>query len=425
MSKLRVAIVGLGNRGKDTYAKCVEKFSDKMEIVAIADIDNSKVEEVKNLYAIPSDMCFKSAEELLERERLADCIFLCTQDKQHVRQAVVALKKGYHLLLEKPISPDLEECREIVEVARQEKREVVVCHVLRYTPFYRKIKSLLDSGIIGKIMSIQAIENVGYFHQAHSFVRGNWCNSDVTSPMVLQKCCHDMDIFLWLCGKKPLYVSSFGSLSYFKKENAPQGATGRCMDGCKAKDTCPYDAEKIYLTNKGTGIIAGQYGWPNNVLALHPSVESITEAIQAGPYGRCVFDCDNNVVDHQVINIELEDDITVNFTMCGFTKDCSRQIRVMGTLGEIFGDMHANTITVTSFGQESKVIDVSKLASDFSGHGGGDVEMVKEFMELLTLGKRHEGITSLDVSVESHFVALAAEASRLQHGKCMKIDDLR
>lgn len=425
MNKLRVAIVGLGNRGKDTYAKCVEKFNDEMEIVAIADIDESKVEEVKNLYAIPSDMCFKSGEELLEKDKLADCIFLCTQDKQHVQQAVVALRKGYHLLLEKPISPDLEECREILAVSKQQNREVVVCHVLRYTPFYRKIKSILDSGDIGKIMSIQAIENVGYFHQAHSFVRGNWNNSDVTSPMILQKCCHDMDIFLWLCGKKAVSVSSFGSLSYFKKENAPQGATHRCMDDCKAKEACPYDAEKIYLTNKETGIKAGQLGWPNNVLALHPSADSITRALKEGPYGRCVFDCDNNVVDHQVINIELEDDITVNFTMCGFTKDCSRQIRIMGTLGEVSGDMHSNIITVTLFGQESEVIDVSKLASDFSGHGGGDVQMVKEFKDLLITGEAKEGITSLDVSVESHYVALAAEESRLQHGKCVKIANYR
>ena len=183
--KIRVALAGLGSRGKDTYAKTAKIFPDKMEIVAIADIDPAKVEEVAKEYHVPKEACFSSAEELIAQEKLADAMFITTQDKQHVAQAIPALRKGYDLLLEKPISPDLEECREIVKVAKECNRKVIVCHVLRYTPIYSKLKEVIDSGAIGDVVSVMSIENVGYWHQAHSFVRGNWRSAKTTSPMIL------------------------------------------------------------------------------------------------------------------------------------------------------------------------------------------------------------------------------------------------
>ena len=220
--KLTIALAGLGNRGKDAYAPVTKLFPEEMEIVAIADIDPAKVEEVAKNYNVAPEKCFSSAEELIAQDKLADVMFITTQDRQHVAQAIPALRKGYDLLLEKPISPDLDECREIVKVAKECDRKVVVCHVLRYTPFYTKLKEILDEGTIGDIVSVMAIENVGYWHQAHSFVRGNWSNSNETSPMILQKCCHDMDLYLWLTGKTCKSVSSFGSTYLFKEENAPE-----------------------------------------------------------------------------------------------------------------------------------------------------------------------------------------------------------
>ena len=199
--QMTVAIAGLGSRGRDTYAKAAKMYPDKMKIVAIADIDPEKVKLTAEEYDVPMSHCYESAEDMLKEEKLADAMIIATQDRQHVGQAIKALKKGYHLLLEKPISPDLGECRKISEVAKECKREVVVCHVLRYTPIYQKVKEILDAGTIGDVISIMAIENVGWFHQAHSFVRGNWANSDETSPMILQKCCHDMDLYLWLAEK--------------------------------------------------------------------------------------------------------------------------------------------------------------------------------------------------------------------------------
>lgn len=420
--KVTVAVVGLGGRGS-VYAECEALYSEEMEIVAIADIIPEKVEKWAKKYNIPKERCFSSAEELLQEDRLADVMFICTQDRQHVGHAIPALEKGYHLLLEKPISPDPAECKRLAEIANRYNRHVVVCHVLRYTPFYQKIKEIIDSGTIGEIVSIQAIENVAYWHQAHSFVRGNWRNSDMTSPMILQKCCHDMDIFVWLSGKNCKRVSSFGSLTLFREDRAPEGSTLRCVDGCKVKESCPFDAEKIYVTNENTGILHENSGWPCDILALEPSEEAIREALKTGPYGRCVYHCDNNVVDHQVVNLEMEDGSTINFTMCAFTNKTGRAIKVMGTLGDIEANNDDNIIDVCKFGGEHEIIDVTTLASDFSGHGGGDKRLVKGLLDLV----RNEcapgsALTSIDKSTQSHYISLALEESRLRNGEMIDMD---
>ncbi len=424
--KITVALAGLGSRGKDTYAPMAKLFPDKMEIVAIADIDPAKVEDVAKTYHIPEERCYSSAEEMLRQEKLADVMFITTQDRQHVRQAIPALRKGYNLLLEKPISPVLDECREIIRVARECNRKVIVCHVLRYTPFFSKVKEIINSGRIGDIVSIMAIENVCYWHQAHSFVRGNWRNSNQTSPMILQKCCHDMDLYLWLAGKTCKSVSSFGGTYLFKPEKAPEGAALRCLDGCKARGNCPFDAEKIYITNEKTGVAKGKTDWPVDVVALHPNEESVMQAIQSGPYGRCVYYCDNNVVDHQVVNLEMTDGSTMSFTMSAFTSEGSRYAKFMGTEGDIIADLKQNTIDVCRFGEPHEMIDVSTLASDFSGHAGGDSRMVEEFLEwVISDGEPAPSITSLEHSMESHYIALAAERSRLSGGACIDLDLLR
>ncbi len=426
MRKITVALAGLGSRGKDTYAKTAKLFPEKMKITAIADIDPEKVKEVAEEYQIPKEFCFSSAKELLAQEKLADVMFITTQDRQHVSHAIPALEKGYDLLLEKPISPKLEECRELLKTAQKYDRKVVVCHVLRYTPFYTKLKEILDAGQIGEVVTVMGIENVGYWHQAHSFVRGNWRNSNTTSPMILQKCCHDMDLLLWLTGKTAKSVSSYGSTYLFKEEMAPKGAALRCMDGCSIKETCPFDAEKIYLTNEKTGVEKGNTDWPCNVLTLNPTSETVRKAIKEGPYGRCVYHCDNNVVDHQVVNICMTDGSTMSFTMSGFTEKNSRFTKFMGTKGEILADLSENTIQIQEFGKKPEIIDVSELSEDFSGHAGGDNRMVEEFLDMLLAGKEPEkSMTTLERSLESHYIALAAEQSRLDGGNVVDMDEIR
>ena len=415
LEKMKIAILGLGSRGLQVYAPIIQKYTEDMELTAVADIRKDRVLEAKEKYNLKEENCFYNAEDLLEAERLADVMFICTQDRDHVRHAVAAIKKGYHILLEKPVSPDGEECRILLKAAREYKRKVCVCHVLRYTPFYSKIKEMILDGAVGKVMNIQAREDVGFFHQAHSFVRGNWRSSEETSPMILAKCCHDMDILVWLSDSQCTKVSSFGELSWFKEENAPQGSAKRCLGGCLAKEECPYDAEKIYITDKDTGIRSGA-GWPANMLVMHPEEDSVRKALQEGPYGRCVYHCDNDVVDHQVVNLQMENGITVTFSMCAFSATCNRTIKIMGTMGQLEGDMGKNKIYYTPFGKETEEIDLTKLTEDFSGHGGGDVRMVKQVCDYIMKGIESPSITDLEVSLESHYIALAAEKSRQENG---------
>lgn len=422
---VRIAIAGVGSRGKNAYGLELLNMKDRAKVVAVADIDPERLALAGDAHGVPDEMRFPSAEAMLAMPRLADAMLVCTQDRQHVPHAVAALKKGYDVMMEKPISPKLEDLQEITKVARENGRRVVVCHVLRYTPFFQTIKKTIDSGVLGEIVSIQALENVRYWHQAHSFVRGNWRREEDTSPMILAKCCHDLDYLVWLCGKKCERASSYGSLMYFKESNAPEGAALRCTQGCKAKESCPYDAEKIYLTNKDTGILCGNVEWPIDVLAENPTEEKIRHAIETGPYGRCVFHCDNDVVDHQIVNMQMEGGASLSLTMSAFTSIGGRTIKVMGTLGDLWGDMHENKIRIGVFGKEPQVIDLGKEEKDFAGHGGGDRLLMEQFVDLMQ-GKKPDGtITTLETSVESHLVALAAEKSRLENGESIEIAPMR
>lgn len=425
MEKIRIAIAGLGSRGEDCYGKALLEMRDRAQVVAIAEPRADRRNAAAERHGVASEYCFETAEDLLAQPRLADAILICTQDRQHVAQAEKALQKGYHILMEKPISPDPEELKRIVRVARACDRKVVVCHVLRYTPFFQKIKQVIDSGEIGEVVAIQTLENVQYWHQAHSFVRGNWRSSAQTSPMIMQKCCHDLDYLVWLSGSRCERVSSFGSLKHFRPEEAPAGAATRCTAGCALKESCPYDAEKIYLTNPETGVLAGNTDWPCNVLALNPDEASVRAAIETGPYGRCVYHCDNDVVDHQVVNMLMESGATLTLTMSAFTSVGGRTIAVLGTRGDIRGDMHENRLRIGRFGQPEEVIDVRTLADDFSGHAGGDKRMLEQFLDLINGGKPDGTVTTLEASVESHLAALAAESSRLNGGKPVEIAPMR
>lgn len=244
----------------------------------------------------------------------------------------------------------------------------------------------------------------------------------MSSPMILQKSCHDMDMLLWLSGKKLQSVSSFGSLHLFKSEKAPEGAATRCLDGCAVKDKCPYDAEKIYVTNKRTGVAHGKTGWPVDILVMKPTEESVREAIKTGPYGRCVYHCDNDVVDHMVVNLLLDGGVTASFTMTAFSSG-SRYMRLMGTMGDIVADMSKNTITVTRFGEEPEVIDIAALNKNLQGHAGGDHRMVREFLELIRDGKG-SALTAIQHSADSHLACFAAEYSRLKGGMLVDVSNL-
>ena len=424
---IRVAICGMGSRGKDAYAPIAELLPENMQIVAIAEPDDAKREECARRYHIPPECCFLTGEEMFSRGRLADAAFICTQDQHHVVHAVAALRQGYHLLLEKPIATSLEDVQTIQRAAEAANRRVIVCHVLRYAPFFEELKASIERGDVGDVVCIQALENVAYWHQAHSFVRGNWRNQAESTFMLLAKCCHDLDYLVWLCGGgRCARVSSFGSLRHFRPECAPEGAAARCTAGCRAKEACPYDAEKIYLTNEATGVLRGHTDWPCDILALHPSEETIREAIERGPYGRCVYACDNDVVDNQIVNMKFENGVHCQLMMTAFTAHGGRSIRILGTRGAIEADMHRNIIEIQPFGQSARTIDVSKLGRDLAGHGGGDGRLVSEFLALLHDGGEPGGrMTTLAASAESHYIAFAAEQSRLNGGAAVEVAALR
>lgn len=401
MKKVTAVLIGAGMRGMDSYAPYALSHPDRLKFIAVAEPDRERRKKFSKLHGIPEDLCFNTWEELFRQPHLADAALICTQDRMHFKPAARAFEKGYHVLLEKPMSADPAECIALGEMAKKNRRVLSVCHVLRYTEFFSKLKGLLDAKVIGELVSIQHNENVGYYHYAHSFTRGHWRNSGLSSPMILAKSCHDMDIMLWLADSKCVKLSSFGSLSYFKKENAPKGAPLRCTDGCPAERTCPYSAKKIYLTENT--------GWPTNVITSDLTIKGRMKALREGPYGRCVFRCDNNVVDHQVADIEFANGVTAAFTMCAFTKNISRTIKLMGTKGELRGVMETNEIEIRPFGDKTEVIN-TKISKH--GHGGGDYGIMRDFTRLVALGTV-KSRTSAEVSVQSHLMSFAAERSRL------------
>ena len=419
MKQYTVAIAGLGGRGLHTYAKYQEKFPERMKITAIADIDGRKVNYAKEKYNVPEERCFDSAESLLAREKLADVLIIATQDRQHRDHAVKALELGYDLLLEKPVAVTASDCIEIREAAHRAGRTVTVCHVLQYTAFFRKIREIIRSGVIGEPVTVNATENVGYWHQAHSFVRGNWRSREETAPMILAKCCHDLDLLQFFAKSKCKSISSVGDLTYFKPENAPEGSAERCLD-CACADDCPYNAKRIYTAlweEEGRPDMM----WPHCQLTTEfPLNEAVIErALRNGPYGRCVFRCDNDVVDHQITQIAFENGVKASLTMTAFNAEIGRTIKFMGTLGEIVLNEEDDFVAVKPFGKPQERFGIKALIKGGYGHGGGDAGLVEKLYDVLS-GKA-ENATSLEASVESHLMAICAERSRLEGGRLIYV----
>ena len=418
--KLKLALVGAGERGQYCYAPYAKMHGYEIEFVAVADPHKGRREKFVQDYHVPAEGVFETAEQFFARPRMADAVLICTQDSQHYAYACQAIDLGYSILLEKPISPSVRECLDLQRRAEEKGTQIMVCHVMRYTKFYRKLKELIDSGVIGDVVHVTHTENVAYWHYAHSYVRGNWRRAEESSPMILAKSCHDMDIIRWLMGVPCESVSSYGSLDWFRAENAPDGSADRCLSGCACKEGCPYDAEKIYIFNDKSGIRSGNDEWPCSVLVNKPTEEKLYDALRTGPYGRCVYRCDNDVVDHQVVSMRFAGGATATFTMSAFTAKCYRSIKVMGTMGEIEGDMDANVLYLRKFGQPEQVLDLGTIPDRFAGHGGGDALMMNYVCELIAAGGA-EGLTSVDASVESHVMALAAEHSRTHGGSAVEL----
>lgn len=416
---LTVSILGCGGRGFRTYGRLMHKLPDKFKIVALCDTNADAVAIATKEFGVSADNCFTSDEEFLTKKR-SDVLVIATLDKQHYAHAMKAMQLGYDILLEKPITDDRQQCLDLIATQKKYGNKVVVCHVLRYAKGFVKAKELLDGGAIGSLVNIQALEQVAYWHMAHSYVRGNWRRAEDTAPMILAKCCHDLDLLQYYAASKATSVSSIGDLTYFKRECAPEGSAERCTD-CKYSDTCAYSAKRIYIDSYVAQGCPAET-WPQNIVVIDTplTVDKLQHALATtSPYGRCVFRCDNDVVSHQTTNVLFDNGVTANLTMMGFTKCGGRIYKFFGTTGELVLDEEKEHILLTPFGGETTVINLGDLTEAGMSHGGGDGMLVAELYDMIT-GVR-PATTSLAESLESHLMGIAAEESRLGGGEKINV----
>lgn len=390
---------------------------ERADIVAIVEPDDGRREAAADAFQIPLNNRFKTVEEFYRLGKICDAVIIASMDRDHYAQTMEALELGYDILLEKPISPSPEECLRIQQKANEKGRKVIVCHVLRYTNFFAEIKKIIDSNELGRIVTIQHNENIGNYHMAHSFVRGNWRRSDLASPLMMQKSCHDMDILAWLANSEAKRISSYGDLTFFREENAPANSSDRCLT-CQAAADCRFDARKAYLPVRGQ--------WPATTVASDQSEEGLLKALETSPYGRCVFRSDNDVCDHQVSIIEFKNGVKVTFNLSGFTNHMNRTIKIMCEHGEIRGNDSLNVIEVTKFASnmvdsvEQRIIHPAAVSG---GHNGGDAGLMEDFLHLMETDD-NDSRSSIDRSVESHIMAYAAEQARIA-GTVIDIDQLK
>lgn len=413
MRQIKLGLIGAGERGANCYAPYALKYPSEVKFVCVAELIEERRNTFADAHGIPKKDCYKDWATLLEKGYELDGLIIATQDQEHYEPAMAAITKGYNLLLEKPMAETTEKTKAIVEAAKEKGTLLIVCHVLRHTPYFRSIKETIDSGAIGEIKSIHHIENIGYWHFAHSYVRGNWSNTKKTTPMIVAKCSHDTDIFNFLLdGKKCKRISSFGSLSYFTKENMPEGATKNCMEGCPHNKTCMYSAYK-YLEDRK------QRSNFRDIVMRTDDKEAFLAHLKESPYSRCVYQCDNDAVDHQVVSMEYEDGVTVSWQASAFTMDIIRQTKIMGTKGEIEGCIDDDEYVVKEFatGNEKNV----KIHTPKTLHSGGDECIMENFTSALREMDEKSRKYSAELSLQGHVMAFAAEESRLNGGRVIEL----
>ncbi len=407
MRPVEAVLIGAGRRGRYVYGAYARAHPERLRIVAVADPVRERREELGRRHGLPEARIAADWRELLVGERLAEAAIVASGDTEHTAPALAALERGYHVLLEKPIAPTAEECIQIVDSAERHGRVLQIAHVLRYTSFYNKVAELLGEGRIGRLLTADLREHISHWHMAHSYVRGKFRSREVAAPILLSKSCHDLDLLAWLVGRPALRVASFGSLAHYRSESAPDGAPERCTDGCPVQESCPHDAVRFYL-GPDEGLARG---WPWSDLGPDPSREARRAALESGPYGRCVYRCDNDVPDHQTVAIEFEDGVLASFSLHGHATHETRTIRLSGSEGELRGVVRDGVIELSRHGElESERFE---LARGEAGHFGGDQGLLDHFTETLAAGEG--GVrTSGRVSLASHLLGFAAERAREQ-----------
>ncbi len=429
---LELVLIGAGQRGARAYASYAMQHPDEVRFVAVAEPDPIRRKRFAEDHDIDDAHCFEDWQELTAKGQLGQGAIVTTQDQMHVEPTVAAMEAGYHVLLEKPMAHTLAGCVQLVQTAERTGRTLQICHVLRYSPFWQKLHEVLASGRLGEIITVEHRENVAYWHMAHSFVRGNWSNLQRSSPMILAKCCHDLDILTWNLPKPVKRLSSFGSLKHYAPESVGPEIPLRCTDGCPIEPTCAFSAIGIYLEYRHNPALIEHAAamkinleepnfWPYTVLSEDLSYAGRRKALETGPYGRCVYRCDNDVVDHQVVTMELVGGASVAMVMHGHSNEEYRSMRYDGTRATLrarFG--HVSEITIHNHGGGVENVPIGEPTA--SGHGGGDHGLMADFLR--TLRGESAALTSARVSLESHLLAFAAEEAR-QQGTVINMADFR
>lgn len=454
---ITAVLIGAGFRGREVYGSYALKNPEKLKFIAVADPDEARRRLFQKAHGIPDHQAFTSWEELFtpNQGKLADAAFICTQDNLHFQPAMAAMNLSYNLVLEKPISPSLKECREIAQVALEKKLIVQICHVLRFTKFWRKVKELVQSGSIGDIVHYDHSENVSYWHFGHSYVRGHYKNKAHSSPLILAKSCHDLDLMYWVLGQRPLTVQSTGELTFYRPENAPPRSPDRCTQGCPEEARCPWNAPRLYLTgepllriglhapdrltrwgaasvinnrnlmrllSKVYRPLEGYLNWnqfPTTVITSDLTPEGKLKALQEGPFGKCIFKCGNDVMDHQITTYTFPRGVTGTLTLHGVSDLEGRELRIFGTKGSIRGYFRYNAekITVTDF-RYSKCKVVHRGGLTLGGHGGGDYGLLDSFVRVMKNEiSPHDAGADAENALEAHYMAFAAEDARVSHKK--------
>jgi len=398
MTPITAVLVGAGNRGTLAYGDYALHKPEALRIVAVADPDTTRLQRFQRSHHLSDPGCFPDWKPLLSEKR-ADLAIIATMDRQHVEPALYAMENGYDLILEKPMATTIEGCRAIISAAKETGRMVSVAHVLRYSTFFSSIKKILQEKSIGRIIQMYLTERIGYYHMAHSYVRGNWANKETTAPIILTKSCHDLDLLCWLTGKPCRSVYSEGGLAYFRKQNHPVGAGERCLS-CGIERDCPYSAKKIYLD------LVEDWPIARNILP-GASYEEKERYLARGPYGRCVFLCDNDVVDHQSVVLDFGE-IHAVFNLTAFSAEKTREIDILGTEGDLKGNFERGWIEVRGYGGEKRTITIPE---EKGLHAGSDFRLLDDVIERIRSGTR-ESLSSPEESLRSHEIAFACESSR-------------
>ncbi|MEX2570271.1 MAG: Gfo/Idh/MocA family oxidoreductase [Gemmatimonadota bacterium] len=415
---IRVVIVGAGARGNRVFADLISREDTGFVTVGVVEPHEGRREAFRHRYEVPETNSFESLQEFLDVPRFGDIVFICTPDVTHYAHARAVSEKGYDILLEKPIATNLPDCLALIDVQHTHKNQIFVAHVLRYSPFFREVKRVIETGELGAVRAIDLQENIGHWHFAHSYVRGNWNRESTSGPILLTKSSHDLDILHWLVGRRVESVVSYGGLNYFTEENAPPGAADRCVI-CPLQDRCLYSATRFYLKDRDV--------WPFNVVAGPPdSLERRREAIETGPYGRCVWHSENDVCDDQTVLLRFASGIHGTFGLHALTAENTRSLRILFDDAELTGNLYRGEISISHFTGEPDSFRVERLelpgVSD--SHGGGDLRLLRMLSEHLTTGAHASLVTSLESSLPSHALAFLAEESRLEGSVKVPVPDI-